>query len=306
MSQPMAWSNILSLGEKQRMQIARLIYHKPRYAILDECSSAISTDMERRLYRIVNELNITYITIAHRPTLRAYHTRMLAIGDGKHGFTLSEIDTSLMASKVLALAKASTVSDEEEASIRAHKATRDAAYSELKAVKPLPSRPTLSRAWRLWVLSKPNHATIKLLGICGLIALETTVEHISYMNTGNMFACLMTAARSNQVGRFNKLIFISLVCAAVAGVVQESKLLIQREMGIAMGMKVERNLCKRLVRNNTFYEMTNVDRRIKDIAHRVTSDSNQFFHVIGTILINGFTPVSLYVGKRIGSAPFLF
>jgi hypothetical protein len=231
---------------------------------------------------------------------------MLAIGDGKHGFTLSEIDTSLMASKVLALAKASTVSDEEEASIRAHKATRDAAYSELKAVKPLPSRPTLSRAWRLWVLSKPNHATIKLLGICGLIALETTVEHISYMNTGNMFACLMTAARSNQVGRFNKLIFISLVCAAVAGVVQESKLLIQREMGIAMGMKVERNLCKRLVRNNTFYEMTNVDRRIKDIAHRVTSDSNQFFHVIGTILINGFTPVSLYVGKRIGSAPFLF
>ena len=123
-------------GEKQRMQIARLIYHKPRYAILDECSSAISTDMERRLYRIVKELNITYITIAHRPTLRAYHTRMLAIGDGKHGFTLSEIDTSLMASKVLAMAKASTVSDEEEASIRAHKAARDAPFSALEAVKP--------------------------------------------------------------------------------------------------------------------------------------------------------------------------
>ena len=292
LSQPMAWSNILSLGEKQRMQIARLIFHKPRYAILDECSSAISADMERRLYRIVNELNVTYITIAHRPTLRAYHTRMLAIGDGKHGFTLTEIDTSLMASKVLAMANASKVSDEEEASIRAHKAARDAPFTELNEVKPLPSRPTLSRAWRLWVLSKPNHAAIKLAGICALIALETTVEHLSYMNTGNMFACLMSAGRSNQVGRFNRLIGISVVCAAVAGVVQESKLLIQREMGIAMGMKVERNLCKRLVRNNTFYEMTNVDRRIKDIAHRVTSDSNQFFHVIGTILINGFTPVS--------------
>ena len=34
LTEPMAWSNILSLGEKQRMQIARLIYHKPRYAIL--------------------------------------------------------------------------------------------------------------------------------------------------------------------------------------------------------------------------------------------------------------------------------
>ena len=67
--------------------------------------------------------------------------------------------------------------------------------------------------------------------------------------------------------------------------------LIQREMGIAMGMKVERNLCKRLVRNNTFYKMTNVDRRIKDIAHRVTSDSNQFFHLIGTIMFSGIAPV---------------
>jgi ABC-type uncharacterized transport system fused permease/ATPase subunit len=37
LTEPMAWSNILSLGEKQRMQIARLIYHKPRYAILVSC-----------------------------------------------------------------------------------------------------------------------------------------------------------------------------------------------------------------------------------------------------------------------------
>jgi len=59
-----AAGNILSLGEKQRVQIARLIYHRPRYAILDECSSAISTEMEQRLYRIVRELGITYITIA--------------------------------------------------------------------------------------------------------------------------------------------------------------------------------------------------------------------------------------------------
>jgi ABC-type uncharacterized transport system fused permease/ATPase subunit len=38
--------------------------------------------MERRLYWICNEFDITYITIAHRPALRAYHSKMLSIGDG--------------------------------------------------------------------------------------------------------------------------------------------------------------------------------------------------------------------------------
>ena len=35
------WENILSLGEKQRLAIARLLHHKPRFAILDECTSGV-------------------------------------------------------------------------------------------------------------------------------------------------------------------------------------------------------------------------------------------------------------------------
>jgi ABC-type uncharacterized transport system fused permease/ATPase subunit len=69
------WEDELSLGEKQRLAIARLVHHKPRYAILDECSSAISAEMERRLYRICQQNSITYITIAHRPALRVTHSR---------------------------------------------------------------------------------------------------------------------------------------------------------------------------------------------------------------------------------------
>eukprot|EP01052_Picozoa_sp_SAG31_P016798 SAG31_NODE_1126_length_9767_cov_5.580058_7_plen_526_part_00 len=84
------WEEELSLGEKQRLAMARLMYQKPKFAILDECTSAVSTLMETTLYDIVEELNITYITISHRLTLRERHDQVLAIGDGKQGFTLSQ------------------------------------------------------------------------------------------------------------------------------------------------------------------------------------------------------------------------
>ena len=53
------WEEELSLGEKQRIAIARLIYRKPEFAILDECTSAVSSEMEIALYRICAELKVT-------------------------------------------------------------------------------------------------------------------------------------------------------------------------------------------------------------------------------------------------------
>lgn len=84
------WNEILSGGEKQRIAMARLFYHKPEFAILDECTSAISLDIEHILYSKARELGITLFTISHRASLFKFHEYYLKF-DGEGGYTFDRL-----------------------------------------------------------------------------------------------------------------------------------------------------------------------------------------------------------------------
>ncbi|KAI4266114.1 MAG: hypothetical protein L6R35_006986, partial [Caloplaca aegaea] len=56
------WRDVLSGGLQQRVAMARLFYHRPKYAILDECTSSVTLEIEKAMYEQAKELGITLMT----------------------------------------------------------------------------------------------------------------------------------------------------------------------------------------------------------------------------------------------------
>ncbi|KAF9698325.1 hypothetical protein EKO04_003711 [Ascochyta lentis] len=90
------WTDVLSGGLQQRVAMARLFYHRPRYAILDECTSSVTLEIERVMYDEAKRLGITLMTVSHRRSLWKYHEKILQFdGQGKYVFTKLDAERRL-------------------------------------------------------------------------------------------------------------------------------------------------------------------------------------------------------------------
>jgi putative ATP-binding cassette transporter len=81
------WQRLLSLGEQQRLAFARLLLNSPRFVVLDEATSALDVTTEKRLYQLLTQREMAFVSVGHRPTLKAFHDTVLEL-DGQGGWKL--------------------------------------------------------------------------------------------------------------------------------------------------------------------------------------------------------------------------
>jgi putative ATP-binding cassette transporter len=81
------WDQQLSPHEQQRLALVRVLLNEPEWLFLDKATSALDEETEKRVYELLATRlpGATVISIAHRATVVAYHTRRWTLEPGAQG-----------------------------------------------------------------------------------------------------------------------------------------------------------------------------------------------------------------------------
>ena len=77
----------VSGGQLQRIAIARAVLGNPALLLLDEATSALDVETESRLYSLLRDREVAFISVGHRPTLKDFHDTVLELS-GDHDWRL--------------------------------------------------------------------------------------------------------------------------------------------------------------------------------------------------------------------------
>lgn len=77
-------SNTISVGERQRLCIIRELMKEPDILIMDECTSSLDPETERKVFHILKKLsnNMVIIQVAHRPSALSYSDIVFVLENG--------------------------------------------------------------------------------------------------------------------------------------------------------------------------------------------------------------------------------
>lgn len=77
------WPNILSTGEQQKLSFARLFIAEPKFAYLDEATTALDEKNECKLYELLRQNVKSYVSVGYSTSLaKFHHVTLELVGQG--------------------------------------------------------------------------------------------------------------------------------------------------------------------------------------------------------------------------------
>ncbi|CAL0327953.1 unnamed protein product [Lupinus luteus] len=291
------WGEELSLGEQQRLGMARLFYHKPKFAILDECTSAVTTDMEERFCAKVRDMGTSCITISHRPALVAFHDVVLSL-DGEGGWSVHyrrEDSSTEMGIDKMKTSETNRQSDAKAVQRAFAINKKDSAFSNSKAqsyiAEVVASSPSMNHSIsssvvpqirgntrvlpsRVAAMSKVLVPTVldkqgaQLLAVVFLVVSRTWVsDRIASLNGTSVKFVL-----EQDKAAFIRLIGLSVLQSAASSFIAPSIRHLTARLALGWRIRLTQHLLKNYLRNNAFYKVFNMSSKNIDADQRLTQD----------------------------------
>ena len=284
------WEERLSLGESQRLAMARLFWHKPKFAVIDEATSALSRAMEDKLYLTCQELGIAYITICHRPALRRFHdTNLNLTGDGKGGWEIKSIDREAEMQKEAkrpSRAEKSVLKfGSEEEKVEGFLEKRSAKYAYLKKKKEVPKRNFFSQLVAISKIVLPG-SVAKVALLLGAIGLRT-VAHEGY-NRAN--GALLGATLKRDRDGFFKALMVHFGIDVCTALIEEFCTYCQNEVSVVWTENLTRHAVNLFFRDSAYYN-ARLDKRIMDPDARITQEVSELAQSLSSIFALSLSPL---------------
>ncbi|KAL5751532.1 hypothetical protein ACOSQ2_022039 [Xanthoceras sorbifolium] len=293
------WGDELSLGEQQRLGMARLFYHKPKFAILDECTSAVTTDMEERFCAKVRAMGTSCITISHRPALVAFHDVVLSLdGEGQWRVHYRRDDAPVISEPGINMIKSSETHRQSDAMAveQAFLMTKkNSDFSNSKAQSymsdviassplvdhsaPLPVCPQLQIAPRVLPLRVAAMLKVlvptvldkqgaQLLAVALLVVSRTWIsDRIASLN-GTTVKYVLEQDKTS----FVRLIGISILQSAASAFIAPSLRHLTARLALGWRIRMTQHLLKNYLRRNAFYKVFHMSSKNIDADQRITHD----------------------------------
>lgn len=266
--------------------MVRLFYQKPNCVVLDECTSAVDSAIEAMLYETCRKMGITYITIAHRPMLKAFHDMQLHLsGDGKGGWSHAAIDRDA-AMELFEKSRSRTAlkggySDYTELHKQLDALTSEYSQVARAKLKPL-KKGSVFQTLRLVRVMLPNTYR-HLLSLIALIGLRTYVSELTVASSARIVGSMV----QGQPLKVAAACLALLVQAMVSTFVQMGTEVFQTKLSNKWHEQLQGYVARLWLAKRHFFTLSQIDGRIQDadqILSQEMSDLSQRFTSVWRVI----------------------